>query len=59
MYETLSLAFEQTLHRDTCRAGHNAGDIIRPHAPAEHGARARALRENPAPELGNDNIAQT
>ena len=56
MYETFSLALEQTLHRDTRRAGHDAGDIIRRHALAEHGARARTLRGNLALDIGNRSI---
>ena len=59
MYETFSLAFKQTLHRDTRRTGHNAGNVIRRHALAEHGVRARALRGNIARELGDRGITQT
>ena len=58
MHETLSLAFEQSLHRDTRRAGHDEGDIILRHAFAEHCARARAHREILALELGDRSIAQ-
>jgi hypothetical protein len=53
MYESLSLAFEQTLHWDTRCAGHNTCDIIRlgRDALAEHRPGASALRGGLALEL--------